>query len=272
MLDQLQKAGGNLAGSIHRGLLTGLLLVVATQLPVFSQAEGGKDSTPGPQEETSSPKPSYDLVGWGQLKPVKGNEGFYDFSCTAREKGRWKKQKVFVKLSDGLKVLADRRVKLTEFKKDDKAYVLGKNREDTSVNPMGLSFTDYRIIGVQAVLKGSGIKVNKDYRDRRDKAVRWLDTQVETSDGQLKVTFFEQKGYRVEADKRTLLINRAPAEAELITSNSRGIYAFVLGKKSEEHPDTGKKSDKKKSVFSTNRVIILDLTALKLGLYQKLYN
>ena len=177
-----------------------------------------------------------------------------------------------MKLSDGLKVLADRRVKLTEFKKDDKAYVLGKNREDTSVNPMGLSFTDYRIIGVQAVLKGSGIKVNKDYRDRRDKAVRWLDTQVETSDGQLKVTFFEQKGYRVEADKRTLLINRAPAEAELITSNSRGIYAFVLGKKSEEHPDTGKKSDKKKSVFSTNRVIVLDLTALKLGLYQKLYN
>ena len=33
-----------------------------------------------------------------------------------------------------------------------------------------------------------------------------------------------------------------------------------------------KKSDKKKSVFSTNRVIVLDLTALKLGLYQKLYN
>ena len=219
MPDQLQKAGGNLAGSIHRGLLAGFLLVVAVQLPVFSQAEGGKDSVP---------KPSYDLVGWGQLKPVKGNEGFYDFSCTAREKGRWKKQKVFVKLSDGLKVLADRRVKLTEFKKDDKAYVLGKNREDTSVSPMGLSFTDYRIIGVQAVLKGRGIKVNKDYRDRRDKAVRWLDTQVETSDGQLKVTFFEQKGYRVEADKRTLLIHRAPAEAELITSSSRGIYAFCL--------------------------------------------
>ena len=62
------------------------------------------------------------------------------------------------------------------------------------------------------------------------------------------------------------------AEAELITSSSRGIYAFVLGKKSEDHPDTGKKSDKKKSVFSTNRVIVLDLTALKLGLYQKLYN
>ena len=272
MPDQFQKAGGNLAGSIHRSLLAGLLLVVAIQPPVFSQAEGGKASAPKPEEETSRPKPSYDLVGWGQLKPVKGNEGFYDFSCTAREKGRWKKQKVFVKLSDGLKVLADSRVKLTEFKKDDKAYVLGKNREDTSVSPMGLSFTDYRIIGVQAVLKGSGIKVNKDYRDRKDKAVRWLDTQVETSDGQLKVTFFEQKGYRVEADKRTLLIHRAPAEAELITSSSRGIYAFVLGKKSEEHPDTGKKSDKKKSVFSTNRVIVLDLTALKLGLYQKLYN
>ena len=30
------------------------------------------------------------------------------------------------------------------------------------------------------------------------------------------------------------------AEAELITSSSRGIYAFVLGKKSEDHPDTGK--------------------------------
>ena len=118
MPDQLQKPGGNLAGSIHRGLLAGLLLVVAAQPLVFSQAEGGKDSAPKPEEETSRPKPSYDLVGWGQLKPVKGNEGFYDFSCTAREKGRWKKLKVFVKLSDGLKVLADRRVKLTEFKND----------------------------------------------------------------------------------------------------------------------------------------------------------
>lgn len=254
------------SASIYRVALLCILLATTVQSPLFSQAEGKKG------DEDSRPKPSYDLVAWGQLKPVKGNEGFYDFSCTAQEEGRWKKQKVFVKLGDGLKVLADRRVKLTEFKKDDKAYVLGKSREDTSVSPMGLSLTEYRIIAVQAVLKGKGIKINEDYRDRKDKSVRWLDTLVETNDGQLKVTYFEQKGYRVEVDKRALLIHRMPAEAELVTSNTRGLYAFVLGKKSEDRPDTGKKSDKKKPVFSTNRVIVLDLTALKLGLYQKLYN
>jgi len=269
MIHRLTSPGGNFNASYQRGFVAGFLLVIVVQSSAFCQAEGGNGK---PEEETAPAKPSYDLIGWGQLKPVKGNDGFYDFSCTAQDKGRWKKLKAFVKLSDDLKVLADRRVKLTEFKKDDKAYVLGKHREDTSVSPMGLSVTDYRIIGVQAVLKGKGIKINKDYRDRRDKAVRWLDTLVETSDGQLKVTFFEQKGYRVEADKRTLLISRMPAEAELVTSKTRGLYAFVLGKKSDEHPDTGKKSDKKKPVFSTNRVIVLDLTALKLGLYQKLYN
>ena len=95
---------------------------------------------------------------------------------------------------------------------------------------------------------------------------------VETNDGQLKVTFFDQKGYRVEVSKRTLLLSRMPAEASLITVNGKGLYAFVLGKKSDERPDTGRKSDAKKPVFSTTRVIVLDPVAVKLGLYQKLYN
>ncbi|MEE3053091.1 MAG: hypothetical protein VYB34_05105 [Planctomycetota bacterium] len=259
-------------GGLRLGLLASFFTLFGPQLWLPAQDEGGKGEGQKQGEEAARAKPAYDLVGWGQLKPVKGNEGFFEFACTAREKGRWRKLKTFVKLSDDLKVLADSRVELSEFKKDDKVYALGKNREDTSVSPMGLSVTYYRIIGVQALLRGKGIQVNKEYRDRKDKAVRWLDMLVETNDGQLEVTFFEQKGYRVEVSKRTLLLSRMPAEASLITSNSKGLYAFVLGKKSDERPDTGRKSDAKKPVFSTTRVIVLDPVAVKLGLYQKLYN
>lgn len=268
MIFRLQLFAEKLPG----GLLSGFLLIAAAQCQLLCQDDEGKEAGRKPAEEAARSKPSYDLVGWGQLKPLKDNEGFYEFSCTAREKGRWKKRKTFVKLSDELKVLADSGAKLADFKKDDKAFILGKEREDTSISPLGLSFTDYRIIGVQAVLRGKGIQVNKDYRDRRDKQVRWLDTLVETNDGQVRVTYFEQKGYRVEADKKTLLLSRLPADPELVTANTKGLYAFVLGKATEERPDTGRKSDEKKPVFSTNRVIVLDPAAVKLGLYQKLYN
>ena len=272
MSAQLHLSVRDFRGRLLPGLLAGLVFIIGAPIRLSAHAGGGKPEGRKQGEEVARPPPSYDLVGWGQLKPVKGNEGFFEFACTAREKGRWRKLRAFVKLSDDLKVLADSRVELGEFKKDDKVFVLGRNREDTSVNPMGLSVTDYRIIGVQAMLRGKGIQVNKEYRDRKDKAVRWLDTLVETNDGQLKVTFFEQKGDRVEVSKRTLLLSRMPAEAPLITSNARGLYAFVLGKKSEERHDTGRKSDEKKPVFSTSRVIVLDPVAVKLGLYQKLYN
>ena len=273
MRAQFQLSIYDLRGRLRPGLLAGFLLIIGLQLRLPAQdKEGVKGEGQKQGEEAARAKPSYDLVGWGQLKPVKGSEGFFEFSCTAREKGRWKKLKSFVKLSDDLKVLADTRAKLGEFKKDDKAFVLGKSREDTSVSPMGLSITDYRIISVQAVFRGKGLQVNEEYRDRKDKAVRWLDTLIETNDGELTVTFFDQKGYRVELGKRALLLSRMPAEASLVTANTKGLYAFVLGKKSEERPDTGRKSDAKKSVFSTSRVIVLDPMAVKLGLYQKLYN
>ena len=270
MTAQLQLSAPDFRDRLRRGLLAGLLFLISLQLPLSAQDEGEKGRKQA--EKAAKTQPAYDLGGWGQLKPVKGNEGFFEFACTAREKGRWRKLKAFVKLSDDLKVLADSRVELSEFKKDDKVFALGKNREDTSVSPMGLSVTYYRIIGVQALLRGKGIQVNKEYRDRKDKAVRWLDMLVETNDGQLEVTFFEQKGYRVEVSKRTLLLSRMPVEASLITANGKGLYAFVLGKKSDERPDTGRKSDAKKPVFSTTRVIVLDPMAVKLGLYQKLYN
>ena len=236
--------------------------------PASLAAQEKEDKGTGAQQQDGSakPRPSYDLIGWGQLKPVKNNEGFFDFTCTVSEKGRWKKKKVFVKITDDLKVLADRRARLADFKKDDKAFILGKEREDTSLSPMGLSFTDYRIIGVQAVLKGKGIKINKDYRDRRDRKVRWLDTLVETNDGQVKVTYFEQMGYRVEVDKKTILRSRLPADPGPVTANTKGFYAFVLGKNSQLRPQTGRKADEKRAVFSTNRVIVLDLAAVKLGL------
>ena len=272
MIPPFQLFSRNLPLHRRRVVLAGLLLIAAARCSLLCQEGGGKESGKKPEGEAASEKPSYDLVGWGQLKPVKDNEGFYEFSCTAREKGRWKKRKTFVKLSDDLKVLADSRAKLADFKKDDKAFVLGKVHEDTSISPLGLSFTDYRIISVQAVLRGIGIKINKDYRDRRNKQVRWLDTLVETNEGQVKVTWFEQKGYRVEVEKKTLLLSRLPADPELVTANSKGLYAFVLGKATEQRPRTGRKSDEKKPVFSTNRIIVLDMAAVKLGLYQKLYN
>ena len=272
MIPPFQLFSRNLPLHRWRVVFAGLLLIAAARCSLLCQEGGGKESGKKPEGEAASEKPSYDLVGWGQLKPVKDNEGFYEFSCTAREKGRWKKRKTFVKLSDDLKVLADSRAKLADFKKDDKAFVLGKVHEDTSISPLGLSFTDYRIISVQAVLRGIGIKINKDYRDRRDKQVRWLDTLVETNEGQVKVTWFEQKGYRVEVEKKTLLLSRLPADPELVTANSKGLYAFVLGKATGQRPRTGRKSDEKKPVFSTNRIIVLDMAAVKLGLYQKLYN
>ncbi len=272
MIHPFQLSNRNLSRHRRRVVLSGLLLIAAARCSLLCQEGGGKESGKKPEGEAAREKPSYDLVGWGQLRPVKDNEGFYEFSCTAREKGRWKKRKTFVKLSDDLKVLADSRAKPADFKKDDKAFVLGKEREDTSVSPLGLSFTDYRIISVQAVLRGSGIKINKDYRDRRDKQVRWLETLVETNDGQVKVTCFEQKGYRIEVEKKTLLLSRQPADSERVTANTKGLYAFVLGKSTGQRPRTGRKSDDKKPVFSTNRVIVLDPTAVRLGLYQKLYN
>ncbi len=251
-------------------------LVVALSSPVLSQDDGAKKSPeeePGTEKkgtENAKKKPSYDLIAWGQLKPVKNQEGFYEFSYTAKVKRKRRKLSAFVKIGDDLKVLKDQRATPKQLQVGTKALVLGRVYEKNSLDATGLSSTVFSMRNVQALLIGKGIKVNTDYRDPRDDEVMWYAAVV--ADSKKGVAFeIDKNEHQTTLDRKSLIIQRLVAEAEDLGKSKKGFYAFILARKSEERPETKKKSDAKKEAFVTSRIILLDLTAVKAGLYYKIY-
>jgi hypothetical protein len=256
-------------------------IVVALWSPVVGQDDGEKKGPDkkGPEKEPekekkdakdAKKKPSYDLIAWGQLKPIKKQEGFYEFSYIGRVKRRPKKLSAFVKIGDDLKVLKDRRATPKQLVAGTKAFVLGKVFEKNSLSATGLANTEFSMRNVQALLIGKGIKVNVEYRDRRDEEVMWYSAVIVDAKKGVVLTIDENE-HRTTLGSRSLIIQRLVAEPKDLGTSKKGFYAFILAKKSEERPETKKKSDEKKGAFVTSRIILLDPTAVKAGLYSKIY-
>ena len=255
-----------------RGLYP-LAIVVVLSSVVVGQGDGEEN---GPQKgrptekKATKKKPSYDLIAWGQLKPVKSEEGFFELAYTKTVKRKRKKMVAFVKLGDGLKVLEDRRATAKQLQAGTRAFVLGKVFEKSNLSATGLTSSEFSMRNVQALLIGGGIKVNTDYRDPRDEEIMWYNAVIADSKKGLALEIDENE-HRTTLDRKTLIIQRRVAEPSVVAGSGKAFYGFVLANRSDERPRTKKRSDEKKESFVTSRVILLDSSAVKSGLYYKIY-
>ena len=217
-------------------------------------------------------KPKYDLVAWGQLKPVKGQAGYFEFSYTKTVKRRPKKMSAFVKLGDDLKVLEDTKISAKKLAVGTKAHLYGQARENETVNPLGITTMEYSLKNVSAVLIGKGIKIDPEYRDPANKQNKWHTGVIsEPKMGSPFRLTIDDKKHAVTLAKRPVLLSRDPVKGSKVTTQKKRFYAFILADETEDRPETKKKSDKKKPAFETNRVILLDTAAVKYRVYNNLF-
>jgi len=245
-----------------------LVAVLSFDVPGLAQEPPDDEKPAGDAAEKAAPR--YDLIAWGELKPMKGSDGFFALAYTVHEKGKRRPRSAFVKIGADLKVLVDRRVAPKNLAAGGMAWVLAKQRSNSVVSPLGVSTTEYSLASVEAVFSGRSVKANAEYRDPRDAAIRWYEGTLGDPGANISIEI-DGKSHRALVDKRTLFIDRGAGEPADVLEAKRPFSAFILATRSEERPPSEKKSDAATPSFETARVIVLDPTAVKAGVYQKLY-
>ena len=228
------------------------------------------------EDERDDEKDDDGLSTWGQLgKPVKGSEDFYAFSYYAADsKGRLKKQSGFLRIPKDQEVFRDDRLRVTDLKPGERIAVFGKVVERDVPQRGGrggaganVSGRDLQIQMAKVVLAGSEktVAVDEKVKVKRFPGLKWCEATVEQSKGGILVKYNSLE-YRVTMDRSAPVLRRAKVErSEKVDKKllRSGTAIFIRAKPSKTRPETKKKSDRKKSAFEVEQLVVVDKRLVK---------
>lgn len=213
------------------------------------------DKKAEPRGESTSAAAA-DLMAWGTVKEVKDAERFFTLDYTKVEGQKARKLSAFVKIPEDVALFRDRLVRITDLKEGDGVWILGRPMEIETQTPQGVTGIDRQMQNVQAIVLGDGLRVNRAYRDPRDKKVQWCEAKVTKAGPAIAVEYEGSSFGRVTMAKGVQVMVREKApDAKGLKS---GAMLEVEGAKSEERPATKSAADGKKPAFVARKAVLLD--------------
>ncbi len=190
----------------------------------------------------------------GTLGKKLKDSDFYELTYLKKDGAKAVKKTALVQIPEGTAVHQERAGRVQDFKEGDKLQLYGKPEEKEVPGKSGIAGGVDRIIkGTQIVVAGSEIKVNKDYKDPKEKGFKWCDVQVEKSGGALKVKF-EGQTFTLALDKKTPIVVSEKVEnpAKFLKS---GVKVIVKGSPTEKPATDDKKAPE--AAYKASTVIIV---------------
>ncbi|MBI4585801.1 MAG: hypothetical protein HY717_17465 [Planctomycetes bacterium] len=192
-------------------------------------------------------------------KKLKDND-FYELTYLKKDGAKAVKKTALVQIPEGTAVHQEHLGRVQDFKEGDKLQLYGKPEEREVPGKSGIAGGVDRIIkGTQIVVAGGEIKVNKDYKDPKDKGFKWCDVEVEKSSGSLKVKF-EGQTYTLTLDKKTPIVVSAKVEkpAKLLKT---GVKVIIKGSSTDKPATEDKKAPEEAYKASTVIIVAPNLAA-----------
>ena len=261
-------------------------LVVCSATSAYGQPRPPRRGVRGEREREEDKGKRHDLREWGDLRPVRGEKGTYEFWYKKREKGKLRTRKVLVKVpeeKEKCSVYQDVRIRLNHLKAKDRVLLFGKPVAHEVYGGRGgglgavRSGKDYQVQNTRVLLAGDvdTFALDETYTNRKLPGVIWLRAEVQDTAGGLKV-LYKGNGHRVNMAKRAPLVKRVKLvkrELERFrkSTKKRKVYLHAdaveekKGSKKKKKTDDRKKSarDNELKTYRAGRVIILDPRLLK---------
>lgn len=254
-----------------RTILVAVFVVAGGFLALTNDASAQRRRGGDKTAEKSEKK--HDLRTIAKLgKGVRGNESFFDVSYSYRDKkGKKKLQKAFLQIDAKADVYLDRQIRIQNLGAGKKIFILGRAVErdvqerggggggagGALGGAGGRSGKDRQIQNARVILTGDAVEVNRSYVDPKDKAVKWIEATVSSSNAGLWVKY-QGDEFRVTMGRKAPVLVRAKLTEKERKILKKAKYIHLIADDSNVRPETKRRADLAKPSFDMKRLIVLD--------------
>ncbi len=262
-------SGWNTGWKIDRAFFVAAVVVLGGFLALTSDVSAQRRR--GGDKRDQKTEKTHDLRTIAKLgKGVRGNDGFFDVTYSYRDKkGKKKSQKAYLQIDKMVDVYLDRQVRLQDLEAGKKIFILGRAIEREVQERGGgaggvggarggqRGGKDRQIQNARVILTGDQVEVNRSYLDPKDKAIKWIEAIVSSSNAGLWVKY-EGNEFRVTLGRKAPILVRVKLTEKERKILKKAKYIHLVADESKVRPETKRRVDLEKPSFEMKRLIVLD--------------